>query len=80
MGQDKLAEEIASFEGLWKGGYYEGDPLDPLSRSTFGNYGYVSVLYATYLACIKPYITAETRALELGPGRGAWTKTMLSAK
>ena len=80
MGQDKLAEEIASFEGLWKGGYYEGDPLDPLSRSTFGDYGYVSVLYATYLACIKPYITAETRALELGPGRGAWTKTMLSAK
>ena len=80
MGQENLAEEIASFEGLWKGGYFEGDPLDPLARSTFGNYGYISVLYATYLICIKPYITAETRALEIGPGRGAWTKTMLAAK
>lgn len=80
MGQNELAEEIASFEGLWKGGYFEGDPLDPLARSTFGNFGYISVLYATYLVCIKPYVSADTRALEIGPGRGAWTKTMLAAK
>lgn len=80
MAQDKLSDEIASFEGIWKGGYFEGDPLDPLARSSFGNFGYVSVLYAVYLVCIRPYITQETRALEIGPGRGAWTKAMLSAK
>ena len=80
MSQDKLAEEIAAFEGLWKGGYYEGDPLDPLGRSSFGNYGYISILYATYLVCIRPYINSETRALEIGPGRGGWTKALLPAK
>lgn len=80
MGQDKLADEIASFEGLWEGGYFEGDPLDPLAKSTFGNYGFISILYATYLLCIRPYITPETRALEIGPGRGGWTKALLPAK
>ncbi len=53
MPQDKLAEELASFEGLWKGGYYEGDPLSVLSKSTYGVYGYVSILHATYLNCIN---------------------------
>ena len=80
MPQDKLAEEIESFDGLWEGGYYEGDPLNPLAKSTYGNYGYISVLHATYLRCIKPYIKPDTIALEIGPGRGAWTKTMLDAK
>lgn len=80
MAQDNLSDEIASFDGLWEGGYFEGDPLSPLSRSTYGNYGYVSILHAAYLACIKPYVNEETIALEIGPGRGAWTKTMLNAK
>ncbi len=75
-----LKKEIAHFEGLWEGGYYEGDPLSTLSKSTYGVYGYISILHATYLSCIKPYINAETVALEIGPGRGAWTKTMLNAK
>ncbi|HXG86591.1 MAG TPA: class I SAM-dependent methyltransferase [Pyrinomonadaceae bacterium] len=80
MSKEKLSEEIRSFEGLWAGGYYEGDPLNPLAKSTYGNYGYISVLHATYLRCIKPYIKPETAALEIGPGRGAWTRTMLGAK
>ena len=80
MPQDKLTEEIKSFNGLWEGGYYEGDPLSPLSKSAYGIYGYMSILYATYLVCIKPYINSETVALEIGPGRGAWTKTMPGAK
>ena len=80
MTQNKLSEKIASFEGLWEGGYYEGDPLEPLTKSTYGNYGYMSVLHATYLRCIKSYIKPETTALEIGPGRGAWTKAMLGAK
>jgi len=74
-----INKEIASFEGLWPGGYYEGDPLDPLGRSNYGGYGYLSVLHATYLFCIRPYITSTSKVLEIGPGRGAWTKTMLDA-
>jgi len=75
-----LLPQLKSFESVWHGGYYEGDPLDPLSGSSYGEYGYMSVLYATYLFCIKPYINSETIALEIGPGRGAWTKPLLEAK
>jgi len=77
---DRLTEEIDSFQQLWKGGYFEADPLEPLSRSSYGQIGYMSVIHATYLVCIKPYINPDTIALEIGPGRGAWTKTLLSAK
>ncbi len=75
-----LSKEISRFEGLWEGGYYEGDPLQFLSRSNYGNFGYISILHATYLLCIKPYVKPETVALEIGPGRGGWTKALLSAK
>jgi hypothetical protein len=77
---NRLADEIHSFKSLWRGGYYEGDPLDPLGPSGYLSQGYMSVLHATYLACIRPYVTAQTIALEIGPGRGAWTKSMLAAK
>jgi hypothetical protein len=80
MNQEKLKRELVSFEGTWEGGYYEGNPLEPLSRSTYGQIGYISVLRATYLRCIKPYINAESVALEIGAGRGAWTKALLEAK
>jgi hypothetical protein len=29
------------------------------------------------MACIRPYIGADTTALEIGPGRGAWSKAIL---
>jgi hypothetical protein len=74
------AEQLAAFQGIWKGGAFEGDPLDPMGRSTYGSLGYMSVIYATYLCCIKPYIRPESVVLEIGPGRGAWTKTLLSAR
>jgi len=77
---DQLVKELRSFRELWTGGYYEGNPLDPLSRSSFGQFGYVSVLYAIYLSCIKPYVQGDTVVLEIGPGRGAWTKCLLPAK
>lgn len=78
--RNQLSEELQAFQGIWEGGYYEGDPLNPLSRSTFGQLGYISILHATFLRCVKPYITNDTIALEIGPGRGAWTKAMLPAK
>lgn len=80
MGSKNLSDEIAGFKDLWKGGYYEGDPLLPLTRSSYRNLGYISILYATYLRCVRPYINDRTVALEIGPGRGTWTKGLLDAK
>ena len=34
----------------------------------------MSCMHATYLACIQSYIGTETNVLEIGPGRGAWTR------
>src|SRR4051794_408332 len=65
---------------VWPGGYFEGDPLDPMGTSTYGAFGYLSVLHAVYLMCIRPYVDPETRAIEIGPGRGAWTRTLLPAR
>jgi hypothetical protein len=73
-------DEIDSFKDLWRGGYFEGDPLDPFGASGYGLLGYLSALYVTYRICIRPYVNGSTRALEIGPGRGAWTRCMLSAE
>jgi hypothetical protein len=70
-------DNLSQFTKIWRGGYYEGDPLDPMSGSTYGVYGYNSILYTVFSACIRPYITANTSVLEIGPGRGAWTKAFL---
>ena len=73
-------EEIGAFKNLWKGGYYEGNPLDPMGGGGYGPFGYMSCLYATYLLCIKPYVTEKSRVLEIGPGRGPWTKCFVEQK
>jgi cyclopropane fatty-acyl-phospholipid synthase-like methyltransferase len=65
------------FSRVWPGGYFEGNPLDPMAVSSFGVYGYNSVLYTVYLACIRNYVNSRTTVLEIGPGRGAWTRTFL---
>lgn len=69
--------EISDFTSEWPGGYFEGDPRDPFASSSYLSLGYISVLHATYLACIKPHVTNDTTVLEIGPGRGAWTKAIL---
>lgn len=74
-----LRKELESFQTLWQGGYFEGDPLDP----TFGLYGlnaFLGVSRVIYVSCIRPYVGSETRVLEIGCGRGAWTKVMLHGK
>lgn len=82
----RLLREVQSFRGdrdgrpLWQGGYFEGDPLDPMGASSYGAGGYMSVLHATYLAAIRPYVGEDTVALEIGPGRGAWTRCLLPAR
>jgi len=72
-----VTKDIADFHTVWAGGYYEGDPTDAFAASSYLGSGYVSVLYVTYLVCIKPFVGPETTVLEIGPGRGAWTKTFL---
>jgi len=80
MKDDKeLQQELSSFQSLWKGGFYQGDPKNPF----FGLYGihsFMGVSHAIYLACIKPFIKSTTTVLEIGCGRGAWTKLMIQAK
>lgn len=75
-----LAEHLQSFEKVWSGGYFEGDPLDPLGPSKYRRIGYLSQIHAVYQVCVRPYVDKETVVLEIGPGRGAWTRTMLQAK
>lgn len=79
--QGRFTQELGAFQGLWKDGYFEGDPLNPYGQSRYpGALGFMNVLHVVYLTCIKPYINEDTVALEIGPGRGAWTKTLLDAK
>ena len=77
--EERLRSEIGSFQKVWRGGYYEGDPLDPVGASSYREFGYMSILHVVYLTLIRLYVTSSTRVLEIGPGRGAWTKTMLHA-
>ena len=67
---------MKSFSNIWDGGYFEGDSLDPISASSYGVFGYTSMLNVIYQACIKPYVNRSTVALEIGPGRGAFTKAI----
>ena len=75
-----ISRHRENFSTVWEGGYFEGDPLDPMGRSEYNRLGYMSVLYATYLCCIKPYVNSDSNVLEIGAGRGAWTRTMINAR
>jgi len=77
---DPLKTELQSVQNKWHGGYFEGDPLEPMATSPYQQVGFISILHATYQRCIKPYVTDKTVALEIGPGRGAWTKCLLPAR
>jgi Methyltransferase domain len=77
MAVDTISNELRSFQDIWAGGYFEGNPADPLALSTYGLNGYISSLHALYLGWIRPFMNSETVVLEIGPGRGAWTKAML---
>ncbi|MCJ7523940.1 MAG: class I SAM-dependent methyltransferase [Candidatus Aminicenantes bacterium] len=75
----ELQSELRSFQDIWHGGFFLGDPADP----AFGLWGltsFIGVSHAIYLACIKPFVNENTTVLEIGCGRGAWTKLMLGAR
>lgn len=75
----RLDAELESFSRVWKGGYYEGDIFDYHAYSSYGLQSYMSILHAVYLSLIKPYIKGDTNVIEIGPGRGTFTKGMLNA-
>jgi len=77
--KDKLVNEIESFQTLWKGGFYAGEPSNPVF-GLFGLNSFLGVSHVVYLMCIKPYIDNTTSVIEIGCGRGAWTKLMLGAQ
>lgn len=79
MTAPQLDGHLSSFQTIWKGGFFVGDPLDRL-HSPYGLFGYVGVPYAITLACIRPYVTGQTVALEIGPGRGAYTRALLESR
>lgn len=79
-----------TLKDTWKYGYYEGDPLKEndlaisynkikYKGSTAALINGKSSFHQIYLNCIKPYINQHTNAIEIGPGRGAWTKCMIPA-
>lgn len=72
----RLAKEIDIQREIWVGGYREGDPLDPLSPTKYQHMGWLSSAYVVYLTAIRPYIHADTVALEIGCGGGAWSKAI----
>lgn len=74
-----LKTELSSFANIWQGGFFLGEPADP-ARGLWGLTSFIGVSHAIYLACIKPNLKPSTTVLEVGCGRGAWTKLMLDAR
>lgn len=74
-----LTEHLSSFRDVWSRGYFSADPLLPDSTS-LGLFGYFGSHHVVYLCCIRPYVDSHTVAVEIGPGRGAWTRALLPAQ
>lgn len=74
-----VRDHLVSFQRLWEGGYFTGDPLNS-SVTPYGLFGYIGIPHVVYLTCIRGHVKSDTVAVELGPGRGAWTRTLLGAR
>jgi SAM-dependent methyltransferase len=73
-----LQAELESFRDIWHGGYFVADPEQTLAPYLM--YSMMGHHHVIYLACVKPWITPRTHVLEIGCGRGAWTRLMLRAE
>lgn len=71
--------ELAVFAEMWPGGFFSGDPGNPI-HGQWGITAMLGIPHAIYLACIKPYVSAQTTVLEIGCGRGAYSRLLLPAK
>lgn len=59
---EKLQKELQSFSTIWRGGYFNNIENDERN------------LMAIKEGCIDEYLTEQDVVLEIGCGRGAWTK------
>lgn len=83
--KEREKAEINTFASIWQGGFYIGNPLEKACRDSSQFQTHVvsykgermSCLHAVYLECIKPYVNETTNVLEIGCGRGAWTRCFL---
>ena len=57
------------FKAFWPGGYYEN----------FNGIGYTPKVFTDVFAVLEPLMNKEHTALELGPGRGRWTRLLTGA-
>lgn len=73
-----LTEHLASFQQIWEGGVYAGDPLQPL-QSSWGLFGYLGAPYAITLTCIGQYVDADTVALSMHCRRSTTSSGSTSA-
>jgi SAM-dependent methyltransferase len=76
--QMRLQAELQSFSNLWRGGFFTADPSDPLAPYWLD--GMLGHHHVIYLTCMRPWVGPETSALEIGCGRGAWSRMLLGAK
>jgi len=64
----ELRDEVLSFRGLWKGGFFEGDPPGPFGFSGYSFFGFMNMLHVTYLMCIRPYVHSPVNGFGNWPG------------
>ncbi|HEX8414705.1 MAG TPA: class I SAM-dependent methyltransferase [Sphingomicrobium sp.] len=75
----ELQSQLSSFQTIWKGGYYGGDPRHPTQCTEYGPLMLISSHYAIVKTLIEPNVRSGSRVLEIGPGRGGWTRAFKDA-
>jgi len=63
---------------LWKNGFHNtGEVMDPTNST---DHGQGVTYHEVYRQAVKPFVAADSNIVEIGPGRGAWTKALIGAK
>jgi SAM-dependent methyltransferase len=75
---DQSPDPFSSFTDLWKDGFIISRDRDIAVGPTNINYNGLD-FHDIYLQAIMPSITRDSRVLEIGCGRGAWTRCLLPA-
>jgi len=73
---DPHAKSSYSVQDVLNGYCDQRAPLAPDGTAIAGETGFLSTLYVTYLMTIRNRVAGKT-VLEIGPGRGCWTRAML---
>ena len=64
---------------LWEDGYHHtGEVMNPANSASDGGQGVT--YYEIYRGGVQPFVVPDSNVLEIGPGRGSWTKALLRAQ